>query len=101
MGLDNQYPIAAKAKQNNFYMDAFIKSRETTEEAIEVFNHLQPLHSQFGFELKKWISNNDSVTETILEDLKSISDTKQVDVEPNTEGSSVLGLQWTLTVDIF
>ena len=101
VGLDNEemYPIAAKAIQNNFYMDDFIKSLETPEEAIEVFNKLQPLLSQHGFELKKWISNSDEVTEAIREDLKSISNTKQVEVEPNAEGSSVLGLQWTVTDD--
>ena len=89
VGLDNEkeYPIATKAIQNNFYMDDFIKSVETPEEAIEVFNQLQPLLSQHGFELKKWISNNDEVTEAIPEDLKSISNTKQVEVEPSTEGS--------------
>ena len=101
VGLDNEkeYPIAAKAIQNNFYMDDFIKSVQTPEEAIEVFNQLQPLLSQHGFELKKWISNNDAVTEAIPEDLMSISNTKQVEVEPSTEGSSVLGLQWTVTDD--
>ena len=101
--MDNEemYPIAAKAIQNNFYMDDFIKSVETPEEAIEVFNQLQPLLSQHGFELKKRISNNDEVTEAIPEDWKSISNTKQVEVEPNAEGSSVLGLQWTVTDDSF
>ena len=101
LGLDNirKYPIAAKAIQNNFYMDDLIKSVETSEEAIEVFNQLQPLLSRHGFELKNWISNNDAVTEAIPEDLKSISSTKQVEVEPNTEGSSVLGLQWTVIDD--
>ena len=101
MGLDNEkdYPIAAKALQNNFYIDDFIKSVETPEEAIEVFNQLHTLLSQHGFELKKWISNNDAVTKAIPEDLKSISNTKQVEVEPNTEGSSVLGLQWTVIDD--
>ena len=75
MGLDNEeeYPIATKAIQNNFYVNDFIKSVETPEEATEVFNQLQPLLSQHGFELKKWISNNDAVTEAIPEDLKSIS----------------------------
>ena len=101
MGLDNEevYPIATKAKQNNFYMDDFIKSVEAPEEAIEVFNQLQPLLSQHEFELKKWLSNNDAVNEAIPEDLKSSSNTKQVEVEPNTEGSSVLGLPGTVTDD--
>ena len=101
VGLDNEreYPIAAKAIQNNFYMDDFIKSVETPEEAEEVFNQLQLLLSRHGFELKKWISNNEAVTKAIPEDLKSISNTKQADVEPNTEGSSVLRLKWTVTDD--
>ena len=68
-------------------------------EAIEVFDQLQPLLSQPGFELKKWISNNDAVTGAIPEDLKSISNMKQVEVETNVEGSLVLGLQWTVTDD--
>ena len=101
VGLDNEeeYPTATKAIQSNFYMDDFIKSVETPEEAIQVFNQLQLLLSRLGFELRKWIGNNDAVTKAIPENLKSISNTKQVDVEPNTEGSSVLGLQWTVTDD--
>ena len=82
-------------------MDDFIKSVETTEKAIQVFSQIQPLLSQHGFQMKKWISNNDAVTEAIQEDLKSISNTKQVEFEPNTEGSSVLGLQWTVSDDNF
>ena len=99
--LDNEreYPIAAKAIQKNFYMDHFIKSVKTPEEAIEVFKQLQTLLSRHGFELKNWISNNDAVTKAIPEVLMSISSTKQVKVEPNTEGSSVLGLQWTVIDD--
>ena len=77
-------------------MDDFIKSVETPEEAIEVFNQLQPLLSRHGFELKKWISNNDAVIKTIPEDLKSISKTKQIEVEHITEGSGVLGQQWNV-----
>ena len=101
VGLDNEemYPIAAKAIQNNFYMDDFIKSVENPEEAIEVFNQLRILLLQHRFQLTKWISNSDEVCKAIPVDLKSISNTKQVEVEPNTEGSSVLGLQWTVTDD--
>ena len=45
VGVDTEYPIATKAIQNKFYVDDFIKPVETPEEAIEVFNHLQPLYS--------------------------------------------------------
>ena len=77
-------------------MDDFIKSVETPEEAIKVFKQLQPLLSKHGFELKEWIASSDVVTNAIPEDLRSISNTKQIAVEPGKEGSSVLGLQWTI-----
>ena len=96
---EENYPIAAKAVQNNFFMDDFIKSIGNPDEAIEVFNQLQPLFSQQGFKLKKRISNNDAVIERILEDLKSLSNTKQAEVEPNTEGLSVLGPQLSVIDD--
>ena len=50
MGLDNEkeYPIAAKAIQNNFYME----SVETPEEATEVFIQLQPSLSRHRFEVE-------------------------------------------------
>ena len=84
VGLDNEewYPIAAKAILNNFHMDYFIKSVETSEEAIEVFSQLQLLLSKHGFELRNWISKNDAVTKAISEYLKSYSNIKQNEVEP-------------------
>ena len=101
VGLDNEevYPIASKAIRNNFYMDDFIKSVETPEEAKEVFSQLRHLLSQHGFQITKWISNSDEFCEAISVDLKSISKPKQVELEPNTERSSVLGLQWTVIDD--
>ena len=101
VAIDNQdeFPIAAKTIQNNFYMDDFFKSVEITEEAIKVFKQLQPLLSKLGFELKKWINNSDVVLNAIPEDLRSISNTKQVEVELGRESSSVHGLQWTITDD--
>ena len=99
VGLDNErvYPLAAKTIQNKFYMDDFIKSVKTSEEANEIFNQLQTLLSRHGFELKKWISNNDAVTEAIPEDLESIS--KRNKSKWNSILSSVLGLEWTVTDD--
>ena len=96
---EDEFPNAAKTIQNKFYMDDFIKSVETPEESIKVFKQLQPLLSKHEFELKKWITNSDMVINAITEDLRSISNTKQVEVEPSKKGSSVLGLQWTIIDD--
>ena len=76
VGLENEeeYPKATKALQNIFYMDDFLKSVDSPEEAIQVFSQLKPLLSlerTKGLELKKWISNNDAVTNAIPEGLES------------------------------
>ena len=94
-GLDNdeEYPIAANAMQNNTYLSEFPNLVKTSDEAIEVFYQLQYFPSQHANELKKWIKNNEAVTETISEHLQSISKTKELEVGLNTEGSTLIGLQ--------
>ena len=80
-------------------MDDFIKSVETPEEAINFFKKMQPLLSKNVFELKKWITNSDVVTNANPEDLRSISNTTQVEVETSKKESSVHGHLWTITDD--
>ena len=52
-----------------------------------------------NFDPKKWISKSEKDSEAISVDLKSISNTKEVELESNTEGSSVIALQWSVTDD--
>ena len=84
MGLDSEkeYPIAANATQNNFFVDDFIKSVETPEQVIKFASPLRHTLLHYEFELMEWISNNDAVTEAISEDLKSISNTKKLKWNP-------------------
>ena len=96
---EDEFPIAAKANQNNLYMENFLKSDDTLEEAINVFNQLQPFLLKNGFELKTWFTNCSRFTEENPEDLRKISDTKKVEMEPYKVGSSLLGLQSTVTED--
>ena len=98
---EDEFPIAAKTIQNDFYVDDFIKSVETPEEAIKVFEQLQPLLSKPGFELKKWITNSDMVTNAIPEDLRSISNIKQVEVEPSKEGSPCLDFSGRFSMVVY
>ena len=85
MAIDNEEksPSAAKAIENNFFMDDFIKSVDSPEEASKVFKQLQPRLSRHGIELKRWLTNWSNITEEIPEDLISLSNTKQVVVEPS------------------
>ena len=78
-----------------------IKSVKLPEGAIVVYNQLPLLLSKHDFDVKKWIYIYDEAKASIPEKLKSSFKSKQVDVEPNTEGSSLLGLQWIVTDDSF
>ena len=91
---EDEFPIPAKAIQNSFYMDDFIKSVNAPDEAINFLKQLQTLLRKHGFEPKTWITNCNKVIEEFLEDFRSISDTKQVEKEPSKVGLSVLGHQW-------
>ena len=54
VAIDNmdESPIAAKAIQNNDYLNDFNRTVETLEEETNVFKQLQPLLLEYGFELK-------------------------------------------------
>ena len=81
-------------------MDKFVKYVGTAQEAVEVINQLQPFLSQHELEVRKEISNTDEVTEPISQNIRSSTNRKRLD-EMKKEGSSFLGLQWTITDDSF
>ena len=79
-------------------MDDFIKSFQTVEEGKQIFRQLQPLLSKYGFELKKWISNEESINELIPEDLRSKRAVTKIEIDPTAE-DPVLGLPWAIEDD--
>ena len=50
-----------KAVQRNFYMDNFLKSVRTPEEAIEIYQKVREILSKGGFKLTKWIISDEEV----------------------------------------
>ena len=92
-GIDNKegHQIAAKAIKRNFYMEDFAKSVATVEEAFQVYKDVRITLKLGGFNLLKWICNDDLVTRTIPERDRSEAKNKTFDAEPHT--SSFLGMQ--------
>ena len=45
--------------QRNFYMNEFLKSVRTTQEAIETYQKVKEILSKGGFNLTKWTTSND------------------------------------------
>ena len=96
---DNEkvHPVTAKTNQRNFYMDHFAKSVKTEEEARFVYQDVRETLKLGGFNLLKWICNNEAVFNSIPGKDRSDAVNKTFEAEPHT--SSLLGLQWKVEAD--
>ena len=61
-----------KAVQRNFYMDDFLKSVRTPQEAIEIYQKVREILIKGGFNLTKWITSDDEVKSEIPETDRSM-----------------------------
>ena len=75
-------------------MDDYAKSVATVEEPIQVYKDVRTTLKLGGFNLLKWISNDDLVTGTIPERDRSEAKNKTFEAEPHT--SSLLGMHWNV-----
>ena len=83
--------------QRNFYMDDFLKSVRTPQEATQVYQKVRDVLGKGGFKLTKWITSDEEVKSQIPEADRSTKVVKTFEAEPQT--SSILGLNWNVDTD--
>ena len=92
------FPTDAQSLQTNFYMDDYLESSPTAEEAIQKAKDLTKLLSIGGFKRTKFMSNDSYILEQI--EPNSDSQTNDGKLSLTTEESShVLGLKWNHASD--
>nr|XP_037875890.1 uncharacterized protein LOC119630457 [Bombyx mori] len=91
-----QYPDAADAIVRNHYMDDYLGSYRTSEDAIRIANEVREVHRQGHFELRKWTSNNEEVRCHMTDEAPPTS----VTLSDGTEIERVLGLVWRPAEDV-
>ena len=76
---DNQtkYPKVAQILSKDFYVDDLLSGTTTTKEAIQLHQELLTLLQTAGFTLRKWASNNQQFLDTIPEEFKGSTRSKQ------------------------
>ncbi|XP_075265931.1 uncharacterized protein LOC142358417 [Convolutriloba macropyga] len=89
--IDNQLtaPEASRSILNNFYMDDFLQSFKTTEDAIKLTTCIKETLTKGGFNLTKFISNDSSFP---------LNDSSE---EHKTSTQRVLGQTWDVNNDTF
>ena len=90
----HESPQITKLIMRNFYMDDFVKSVPSTEQAIEIYNMLRAMLERGGFHLTKRISNCEQTMTSIDQADKTPSSSKTFEAEPTSP--SILGLQWNV-----
>ncbi|XP_046865633.1 uncharacterized protein LOC124459897 [Drosophila willistoni] len=58
----DKFPSAAKANQRSHYVDDFIDSCHSEEEAITLAKEVREVHERGGFHMRKWLSTGTSCT---------------------------------------
>ena len=93
----SQFPEADQSVINNFYMDDYLESSPTAEEATRKAKDLVNLLSLGGFKLTKFVSNVPTIPPQLEADPLSPTEGKEI---RSTENSShVLGLKWNHSTD--
>ena len=69
-----EYPQAAKAVEESFYVDDCLTGADTIRDAVELQKQLQELFTKGGFLFRKWRSSEPNVLKDLPDDLKDQHD---------------------------
>ncbi|XP_062541806.1 uncharacterized protein LOC134209791 [Armigeres subalbatus] len=95
----DRYPRAYKAIVKHHYVDDFLGSFESTQEAVEVVEEVKYVHSKGGFDIRNFLSNSSEVMERI--GVTPTNSMKKLALERGKNVESVLGMMWLPKVDCF
>ncbi|XP_045463850.1 uncharacterized protein LOC123673410 [Harmonia axyridis] len=96
---EDKFPGISRAMKRQHYVDDYLDSCSTYEEAIQRVRDVIYVHNQAGFEMVKWISNSKRVLESIPKCLRAESE-KNIKID-SQEIKRVLGLSWSPETDQF
>ncbi|XP_055632531.1 uncharacterized protein LOC129773008 [Toxorhynchites rutilus septentrionalis] len=93
-----QYPKASEAIVRNHYVDDFLDSFDTVEEAQRVAAEVKLIHAKGGFEIRGWCSNSADVLSHLGETF--VQKTKDLNLDKSDGAERVLGMLWLASEDV-
>ena len=94
-----KFPEAAKSVENNFYMDDYLESSATINEATKKAQDLVKMLSTGGFTLTKFVSNVPNLSSRLDPKIKLGTKTDEKLLAAEDENSHVFGLKWNHRFD--
>ena len=96
---ESEFPLAAKAVKESFYVDDGLPSVKTKQEAILLYHQLQELFARGEFKLHKWNSNSPEVLNSIPQEIRSTQATSKFGGSDNFV--KTLGMEYNSNQDHF
>ncbi|XP_062703182.1 uncharacterized protein LOC134285759 [Aedes albopictus] len=94
-----KYPRAVNAIVKGHYVDDFLDSVNTVDEAVQLVTEVQNIHASAGFQFGKILSNSSEVLNRLGE--TSPSTIKSLNLDKDTVYERVLGVVWIPSADHF
>lgn len=94
-------PEAASAIINDSYVDDFLKSVETENEAVTMINQVSFINEQGGFNMHSWACNSSEVLTSIPIDQRDSNDVSLNIDKIELKQQKALGLFWRTKEDLF
>lgn len=92
---EQEHPKVANVIRNHFYVDDLLHSEPDAESAIALHHELNDVMSQYGFQLAKWVTNDQTVN-------AAIRGGEEASIEMDKENTNaVLGVHWNPIRDEF
>ncbi|XP_075170474.1 uncharacterized protein LOC142242837 [Haematobia irritans] len=95
---ESKYPKAVTAIVKNHYVDDFLASTDTIEEAKQLSAEVRYIHSKGGFNIRNWCSNSVDVLRFL--NTEANCEPKSLGISTNSEPEKVLGIFWVSSKDI-
>ncbi len=99
MDYAQEYPLAASAVHESFYVDDGLTGADSLDEATKLQEQLQELFARGGFLLRKWKSNDPAVLQRLPATLLG-SQTSHAIPDPD-DFVKALGIEWSTSLDSF
>lgn len=93
------FPRAVEGIIKNHYVDDFLDSVNTEEEAVELVGEVKMIHAAAGFQIGKFQSNSSTVLSRLGEPVKT--DVKSLNLDKQDGTERILGMVWSVTADVF
>lgn len=93
-----QYPRAVTGIVKNHYVDDFLDSFDSEDEAVRVSEEVKMIHEKGGFQLRNWLSNSETVIHKIG-DPQNCGE-KLLIADKHDRFERVLGMLWSTKGDV-